>query len=122
MTYKLYEVILQDEWNNLAQLGWFEKLDDAIPHINAVLTVSYGNKYALKKGDIVEYPSTYEMCFDTELNSILNPNDEDDYIPILVRGFIYEFENEEDYLNMKKLLVEEEKNDEQENICNTFIN
>lgn len=46
---KLYEVIIQDEWDNLTLLGFYKNLDDSIDDINSFLT-TYGVE--IQKGDV----------------------------------------------------------------------
>lgn len=123
MTYKLYQVILQDEWNNLGVVGWFENLDDAIEPINKTLKAGWGEQYKLKKGDIKEYPSTFSYCFDTNLGDILTPDGEyDNYINLLVRGFIYYFEDEEAFNAAKEIFINGgEEYNEQENRSDIYI-
>lgn len=72
---KKYIVIMQDEWNNLYYLGEYMELKDALPDINSFL-----NTYGISLEDLEEYPSTYDMCFDTEI--------EIDGGVVMVRGFI----------------------------------
>ena len=78
---KRYFVIMQDEWDNLYFLGIFRKLEDAIPSINDWLEV-----YNVSIDELKEYPSTYNMCFDKEIET-----PDENYIK--VRGFILD-ENE----------------------------
>ena len=73
---KKYEVIIQDEWNNLYQIGFYDKLEDAIPEINDFLSV-----YEVEITELVEYPSTFGTCFDTEIET------KDENI-IMIRGFV----------------------------------
>lgn len=39
MKNKIYQVIMQDEYNNLYFLGFYKKLEDAIPDINDWLSI-----------------------------------------------------------------------------------
>ena len=73
---KKYEVLIQDEWNNLYQMGFYDKLEDTLPDVNGFLSV-----YNTKIDKIKEYPSTFGPCFDTEVET---PNGD----IIMVRGFI----------------------------------
>ena len=82
---KLYQVIMQDEWNNLTELGYYKQLKDAVPDINGFLSV-YGVK--ISEEDLVEYPSTFSMVFDLNLGDVF-PDNEDVYA-VSVRGFIYD--------------------------------
>lgn len=77
---KRYIVIMQDEWNNLYWVGEFTNLSDAIPDINEWLEI-----YKVSINELNEYPSTFGMCFDTEIET---PNEE----TVMVRGFILEEE------------------------------
>lgn len=76
-----YEVIIQDEWNNLYQIGFYNTLMEALPDVNDFLKT-----YDVKLDEIKEYPSTFGMCFDTEIET----KDEN---TVMVRGFILDWEN-----------------------------
>ena len=78
---KKYEVIIQDEWNNLYQIGFYDKLEDAIPEINEFLSV-----YEVEITELKEYPSTFGMCFDTEIET----KDEN---TVMIRGFVLNWES-----------------------------
>ena len=82
----LYEVVMQDEYNNLYLLGFYESLDDAIEDINDFIG-AYDDDGAipLEKGDLAEYASTFGTCFDREIEW---ENEEDCPGTIMVRGFI----------------------------------
>lgn len=87
---KIYEVLIQTEWDNLIQLGYYKSLDDAIDDINGELSV-YGVK--IKAGDIKEYASTFDTCFDTSVGDILAPEDgseleNEELYNVSIRGFI----------------------------------
>ena len=71
----IYQVIMQDEYNNLYHLGFYSNLQDALPDVNNWLV-----PYNIELDELVEYPSTFNMCFDRELES------DDTYV--YVRGFI----------------------------------
>lgn len=73
---KKYEVLIQDEWNNLYQMGFYDKLEDALPDVNDFLSV-----YGTKIDEIKEYVSTFGSCFDTEVET---PNGD----IIMIRGFV----------------------------------
>ena len=73
----IYQVIMQDEWDNLYHLGFFKNLKDAIPEVNSWLST-----YNIEIDELTEYPSTFNMCFDRELEA------EDVYVRI--RGFIFD--------------------------------
>lgn len=82
----LYEVMMQDEYDNLYLLGFYESLDDAIDDINGFIG-AYDDDGAipLEKGDLAEYASTFGTCFDREIEW---ENEEDCPGTIMVRGFI----------------------------------
>ena len=80
-TFKKYQVIFQDEYNNLFEVGIYDNLDDAIKDVNGYLTEDY-NK--LEKGDLFEYSNTFGPTFDKE---IVN---KDETAAVYVRGFIKE--------------------------------
>ena len=84
---KLYQVIVQDEWNNLTELGYYKDLRDAVPEVNSFLEV-YGVQ--ITEDDLVEYPSTFSMVFDLNLGDLFPDNDE--VYAISIRGFIYDGE------------------------------
>ena len=84
---KKYQVILQDEYNNLYMVGFYNELDDSVEELNKYLDV-YGVK--LNKGDLREYPGTYDNRFDLNLSDIFEGNEEVE--GIMIRGFIYEEE------------------------------
>lgn len=74
---KKYEVIIQDEWNNLYHMGFYDNLEDAIPDVNDFLKV-----YDVRIDELKEYPSTFGYCFDTEVET-------KDEMIIMIRGFIH---------------------------------
>lgn len=81
----LYEVIMQDEYDNLYLLGFYKSLDDSIEDINGFLA-AYEDDGAvpLEKGDLAEYASTFGPCFDREVEW----RDEGDCPgTLMVRGF-----------------------------------
>ena len=90
---KLYEVIMQDEWDNLTLLGFYKNLDDSIDDINSFLT-TYGVE--IKKGDVHEYAGTLESVFDTNIGDLL---ENEELCGVMVRGFILD---EEDLKPQKK--------------------
>ena len=82
----LYEVMMQDEYNNLYLLGFYEFLDDAIEDINDFISAYYEDgAIPLKKGDLAEYASTFGSCFDREIEW---KNEDDCPGSIMIRGFI----------------------------------
>ena len=80
MSRKRYIVFMQDEYNNLYWIGEYKNLSSAIPDINEWLKI-----YNVSIDELTEYPSTFNMCFDKEIET---PNEE----IVMVRGFILEEE------------------------------
>lgn len=82
----MYQIVMQDEYDNLYLLGFYESLDDSIEDINGFIG-AYDDDGAipLKKGDLAEYASTFGTCFDREIEW---ENEEDCPGTIMVRGFI----------------------------------
>lgn len=78
---KKYEVIIQDEWNNLWLMGFYNALDEALPDVNSFLEV-----YDVKIDSLNERVSTFGGCFDTE---VFTSDDE----AIMIRGFILDWES-----------------------------
>ena len=82
----LYEIMMQDEYNNLYLLGFYESLDDAIEDINDFISAYYEDgAIPIKKGDLAEYASTFGACFDREVEW---KNEDDCPGSIMIRGFI----------------------------------
>ena len=77
----IYQVIMQDEYNNLFCLGFYSNLDDAIPDVNDWLSA-----YSITIDEITEYPSTFGMCFDREIEV------DDGESVVYLRGFVYDEE------------------------------
>jgi hypothetical protein len=73
---KKYEVFIQDEWNNLWLVGFYDNLEDAVPEVNEFLET-----YHIKIDGLKEYPSTFGSCFDKEVET-------SDGEIIMIRGFI----------------------------------
>lgn len=82
----MYQIVMQDEYDNLYLLGFYESLDDAIEDINGFIG-AYDDDGAipLEKGDLAEYASTFGTCFDREIKW---KREEDCPGTIMVRGFI----------------------------------
>lgn len=80
---KRYEVIMQDEWNNLYRLGEYKELKDSIEDINGFLSVY---DVTIKEEDLKEYTSTFGGAFDLDIGMMYE--DRDDLVGIMVRGFI----------------------------------
>ena len=90
---KLYEVIFQDEWNNLSLVGWYKDLNDAVEDVNKYLDVYGDGNYKIES--LIEYPSTFGGAFDVELAQHFS-NDEDEtaydvFQSAMIRGFVHEF-------------------------------
>lgn len=82
----LYEIVIQDEYNDFYLLGFYESLDDAIEDINGFISVyDEDGAIPLKKGDLAEYASTFGACFDREIEW---KNEDDCPGSIMIRGFI----------------------------------
>lgn len=81
---KVYEVIFQDEYDNLYNLGFFKELKDSIESINDCL-LPYNVK--INESDLIEHPSSFNKCFDLEMCNVF-PNNEE-VCDLNVRGFIY---------------------------------
>lgn len=81
----LYEIVMQDEYDNLYLLGFYQSLDDAIEDINGFIGAYDDGAIPFKKGDLAEYASTFGTCFDREIEW---ENEEDCPGIIMVRGFI----------------------------------
>lgn len=82
----LYEVMMQDEYDNLYLLGFYRALDDAVADVNGFLA-AYEDDGAvpLERGDLAEYASTFGTCFDREVEW----RDEGDCPgTLMVRGFV----------------------------------
>lgn len=82
----LYEIVMQDEYDNLYLLGFYESLDDAIEDINGFISVyDEDGAIPIKKGDLAEYASTFGSCFDREIEW---KNEDNCPGSIMIRGFI----------------------------------
>ena len=80
---KRYEVIIQDEWNNLYRLGEYNELKDSIDDINGFLEVY---NIQIKAEDLKEYSSTFGETFDLDVGMMYE--NRDDLSGIMIRGFI----------------------------------
>lgn len=97
---KKYQIIMQDEYNNLYNLGFYKHLEDSIEDINNWLSL-----YGTKIEDLSEYASTFNSCFDKEIET-------KDGNVVMVRGFmIYDcpimvkhYNNEEINKELEKML------------------
>ena len=83
---KIYEVWIQDEYNNNYLIGFYNELKNAVPAINDFLV-----PYEAKIETLEEYPSTFGECFDTEVFRETENDDEDEsWTGIMIRGFIFD--------------------------------
>lgn len=80
---KKYQVIMQDEYNNLFNLGFYDTLEEALPDVNEWLSL-----YDVKLDKLTEYASTFNMAFDVDIG--MQFEDREDLMGIMVRGFIFE--------------------------------
>ena len=85
MDNKIYQVFIQDEWNNNYFLGFYKTLKGSIRDINQFLKV-YGVK--IKSSDLRAHASTLGECFDTCLADVFEDNE--DVACIYIRGFIFD--------------------------------
>ena len=92
----MYEVFIQDEWNNITLLGFYKTLDDSIQDINNFISIYGDGKYKLEKGMLKEYPSTFDYCFDTSLVDLFEVYDNDEQCNeignVMIRDFIFDKE------------------------------
>ena len=114
---KLYQIIFQDDYNNLMEVCWYENLNDSIEDLNGQISI-YGNgKYSFKEGDLKESAGTFGWVADIELASFFNTDDEDedlydkneddsydDFQGAMVRVFIHEL-NEEQFEKVKDVFL-----------------
>jgi hypothetical protein len=77
---KKYQVFIQDEWNNNTLIGFYDNLEDAIPEINEYLKDCYN----VQIDELKEYASTFNMCFDKDVEIDDGDNS------IMIRGFIFD--------------------------------
>lgn len=78
-----YQVMMQDEYDNLYLLGLYASLDDAVPDVNGFIE-GYDGAKPFAPGDLSEYASTFGSCFDREVEW-----EDEDECPgcVMVRGF-----------------------------------
>lgn len=81
---KIYEVFLQDEWNNLTLFGFYERLCDSVNDINDYISNTYN--VTISENDLQERAGTFGSVFDTDLGDIFPDNEE--LCGIMIRGFI----------------------------------
>lgn len=91
---KIYEIFIQDEWNNLTLMGFYNHLDDSIKDINNFIHIYCEGRYQLSEGMLKEYPGTYGSCIDVSLGDLFNlyeqdkQEDIDEIGCVMIRGFI----------------------------------
>jgi len=86
---KKYEIIMQDEWNNLYRLGIYNELKDSIQDINDWLDVY---DFQIKEDDLKAYTSTFGEAIDLDIGMLCE--ERDDLLGLMVRGFVlYEDED-----------------------------
>lgn len=94
---KVYQVIFEDEYNNLYHLGFFKQLKDSLKSINQHLELYRDTMLdedgcecefqPLTEFDLVPYASTFNDCFDKTIWTKEGC--------LMIRGFIFEdFEQE----------------------------
>ena len=76
---KVYMIFIQDEYNNNYYIGLFKELKNALPDINAYLSSTYDGTTI---DELSEYPSTFNYCFDKEVEV------DDGNSVVYIRGFI----------------------------------
>lgn len=99
---KIYQVFVNDVWNNNYLIGFFKNLDDAIPGINEFIE---RDEWKLEPGDLKESAGTVGPVFDAYLTNILESKEIDceelydcDEGQLSIRGFILEFKESLDEL------------------------
>ena len=91
----LYQIIFQDEYNNLYEIGWYGDLNTAIPDVNQFLK---GYNVQLKEGAIEEYAGTFGSCFDLNLCDLFEDLEE----CVMIRGFVKTIEDLEEVIKKAK--------------------
>lgn len=77
---KIYQVIIQDEYDDLYHIGFYKTLKDSLPDVNEFLF----NCYDITIDELKEYPSTWEYVFDTEVEV------DNGEAVVTIRGFIFD--------------------------------
>ena len=80
-----YQFILQDEYNNLFEIGYFKDLESAVPEINASLDV-YHTSVTLEQLQAAERNSPFGGGLDVEL---YEDNDSEVGSLIMIRCFVH---------------------------------
>ena len=84
---KIYQIIFQDEYNNLYLIGFYKNLKDSIRDINEELD-SYGA--VIDEEDLKLYPSSFSECFDLSIKNMDRYENNDEIPDIYVRGYVLE--------------------------------
>ena len=92
---KIYQIIFQDEYNNLYLIGFYKNLKDSIRDINEELD-SYGA--VIEEEDLKLYPSSFSECFDLSIKNMDRYENNDEIPDIYVRGFVLEVDTSLDEL------------------------
>lgn len=82
---KIYQVLIQDNYNNLHLIGFYKQLKDSINDINEFLSI-YNIK--ITKKDLIENIGIFNTNFDLDLSSIFEKND--NAYGLYIRGFVLE--------------------------------
>ena len=85
---ELFQIIIQDEWNNLYEIGFYSDLETALPDINQFLKIY---EVEIKPGMLKVSAGTMGPVFDTNLEDLF-PEKEEDLAGISIRGFIHDFD------------------------------
>ena len=92
---KIYQIIFQDEYNNLYLIGFYKNLKDSIRDINEELD-SYGA--VIDEEDLTLYSSSFSECFDLSIKNMDRYENNDEIPDIYVRGFVLEVDTSLDEL------------------------
>lgn len=80
-----YQFILQDEYNNLLEIGYFDTLINALPEINSTLSI-YNVTVSLEDLENAEKNSPYGGGLDLE---VYENGDEEEGNLIMIRCFVH---------------------------------
>lgn len=81
-----YQFILQDEYNNLFEIGYFKDLESALPEINASINEVYHTVVTLEQLQAAERNSPFGGGLDIEL---YENGDEETGSLIMIRCFVH---------------------------------
>lgn len=84
-TIKKYQIMLQDIWNNLYEIGYYDSLEEALVDINNELE-AYNTSVSLETLQTAEHNSPYGGGLDVIL---YENDDEEDGDVIQIRGFLH---------------------------------